>query len=192
MQTKICISCKIEKSLDSFHKNKAKINGFNNKCKNCANLQKKNIRRLKSGYGKGKDLLTPDEIKYREKVNGINTKNRKHERNHISNLLLSAKYRSRLKNLEFNLKKELLTIPEICPVLKIPLCRSNGFPSPNSPSIDRLESSKGYTMDNINIISNRANSIKSDATFEEFEAIYKWWKAQIKKKNKKCQNTTSQ
>lgn len=44
----------------------------------------------------------------------------------------------------------------------------------NSPSIDRLDNTKGYVKGNINIISWRANRIKSDATLDELEKIYRW------------------
>lgn len=37
----------------------------------------------------------------------------------------------------------------------------------NSPSIDRIDSTKGYTRDNIQIISWKANSIKRNASLEE-------------------------
>ena len=40
-----------------------------------------------------------------------------------------------------------------------------------SPSIDRIDSTKGYTKDNIQIISWRANRIKNDSTPEELMQI---------------------
>ncbi len=45
---------------------------------------------------------------------------------------------------------------------------------PNSPSIDRFDSNKGYTKDNIRIVSAKANALKSDGTLEEFLQIIKY------------------
>lgn len=39
-------------------------------------------------------------------------------------------------------------------------------------------SSRGYEPGNVQVISNRANAMKHDATFEEFETMYLNWKKQ--------------
>ena len=43
-----------------------------------------------------------------------------------------------------------------------------------SPSLDRIDSKKGYTKDNVQVISNRANRLKADGNIEEFKLILKW------------------
>lgn len=91
-------------------------------------------------------------------------------------MLAKAKYRAKLVNLEFNIALEDVIIPKLCPVLKIKLRQSEITPSDNSPVIDRTDNTKGYIKGNINIISFRANRIKSDATFEEIELLYKYLK----------------
>lgn len=53
---------------------------------------------------------------------------------------------------------------------------SLGHPTDNSPSIDRIDNLKGYTKENIKIISHRANAIKRDASVEEVEKILKYMK----------------
>jgi hypothetical protein len=40
-----------------------------------------------------------------------------------------------------------------------------------SPSIDRIDSTKGYTPDNIQIISWKANRVKGYATLQELEML---------------------
>jgi predicted RND superfamily exporter protein len=40
-----------------------------------------------------------------------------------------------------------------------------------TPSLDRIDSKKGYTPDNVWVISHRANQIKNDATIEELKLI---------------------
>ena len=69
-----------------------------------------------------------------------------------------------------------LDIPDHCPIFNIPLnyegTGREGFSrGDNSPSIDRIDSRKGYTKDNIHIISWRANRIKNDSTPEELRAL---------------------
>lgn len=82
-------------------------------------------------------------------------------------LWMGAKHRAKRKNLEFNLKLDDIKIPEICPVFGTPMV---------SPSIDRFDNTKGYTKDNIQIISHRANTLKTDATIEELEAVIRYMK----------------
>ncbi len=93
-------------------------------------------------------------------------------------LVESAKYRAKKKGLDFNITTEDVSIPEFCPVLGIPLKTSdNGKPQNNSPTIDRIENSKGYVRGNVKIISHRANTLKGNATVEEVEKILKYMKS---------------
>ena len=66
-----------------------------------------------------------------------------------------------------------------CPILKKKMVWSKLRRDPNSPSLDRLVPKKGYVKGNVAWISNRANSMKNDATFEEVELIYNWYKENI-------------
>ena len=104
--------------------------------------------------------------------------------NQIKLMLLRAYQRAKKRGYDFTITKYDIIIPEKCPALGIELKYNNKPQMPSSPSLDRLDSAKGYTKENINVISGRANIIKSDATFEEFEAIYKWWKAELAKRKK--------
>lgn len=67
-----------------------------------------------------------------------------------------------------------------CPLLGIELTyasyESGGNPPANYASLDRIDPSKGYVEGNVQILSFRANSIKSDATLEELKLIVKNWK----------------
>ncbi len=85
-------------------------------------------------------------------------------------MFLNARARSKQKNMEFTITKEDIVIPEICPLLGIKIdgeCKDRF----HSPSIDRKDSKKGYTPDNIWIISNRANTLKNDASIQELELL---------------------
>ena len=80
--------------------------------------------------------------------------------------------RAKAKGIEFNLSYEdLLPIPTKCPLLGIPIFYEQNKRSDHSPSIDRIDSNKGYTKDNVWIISNKANRIKSDATISDLFQI---------------------
>jgi len=92
-------------------------------------------------------------------------------------ILKRVRQRAKNAGLEFTLTREDIIIPEICPVLGIPLTMYNeDGANPNSPSVDRIDNSKGYTKDNIRIISWRANTLKRDATAEEMEKVLKYMK----------------
>ena len=67
-----------------------------------------------------------------------------------------------------------LTFPITCPILGIPLSINNKQ-CDNSYSIDRIDSSKGYEIDNIIVISWKANRLKNNATDEELKRISEFY-----------------
>lgn len=81
-------------------------------------------------------------------------------------LFHAAKYRAKELNREFTITIEDIVIPDICPVFGIPLVKIAGERD-SSPSLDRIDSSKGYTPDNIQVMSWRANTLKNNMTAEE-------------------------
>ena len=89
-------------------------------------------------------------------------------------LLADARKRAKRKGMEYDLTKEDLVVPETCPVLGLILEVGEGKRQPNSPSIDRIDNSKGYVRGNVAIISLRANALKNDGTIEELKAIVKY------------------
>lgn len=101
-----------------------------------------------------------------------NTSNASFNRPRIT--FLSAKRRAKLKGIPFELDLDDIRalIPELCPVFGIPL--SYDSDTDTSPSLDRLDSSKGYTVENTRIISTRANRIKNNATASELRMVYEW------------------
>ena len=83
-----------------------------------------------------------------------------------------ARCRSRAKRsdppLDFNLSEEDILIPERCPVMQTPIRKGSGA---RSPSVDRIDSSKGYIKGNVRVISSLANSLKSNLTLEELRNL---------------------
>jgi hypothetical protein len=81
-----------------------------------------------------------------------------------------AKLSAERKGIPFNLELSDITLPERCPILGLKL-RLGGPRGDNSPSLDRLIPTEGYTKRNTWVISMRANRIKSDGTPWEFKRI---------------------
>lgn len=61
-----------------------------------------------------------------------------------------------------------------CPILGVELDWFAEKRQENSPSIDRIDSTKGYVKGNVQIMSWRANRIKNDGTAEEHRKIADW------------------
>lgn len=94
----------------------------------------------------------------------------------------------RSKRKKYGERKEL-TIEEYkklivkhCPLLELELIYEwpRGWSLPdNYATLDRIDSTKGYELGNVQIISYRANTLKSNATLEEIERLAKNWRGGI-------------
>jgi hypothetical protein len=93
--------------------------------------------------------------------------------NRLRYILKQAESRARHRGLPFALTLEDVPVPTHCPVLGIPL---DSRDRDHTPSLDRIKNEKGYTPDNVAVISMRANRIKSDAELHELEAIVEFVK----------------
>jgi hypothetical protein len=93
-------------------------------------------------------------------------------------MLSSAKDSAKKKGLAFNLDLSDIRIPEVCPVLGIPLKKVGKGATLSEwygrPSLDRLDSSQGYVKGNVAVISLRANVLKRNGTAEEHARIATW------------------
>ena len=80
-----------------------------------------------------------------------------------------AKMRCKESGREFDIQVSDIVIPDVCPILGITLNMNSGKSGAyrNSPSLDRIDNSKGYAKDNIQVISQLANAMKCHATNEE-------------------------
>lgn len=166
---KICKQCNQEKSLDCFYKNR---NTLTTKCKQCINersriynniYRKKEVEKVKIWNAKTKQKIRQDPEKL-EKVNRLKRENaRKH---FIHRLWKNAQSRAVKNDLEFNILESDIIVPEICPILEIPIFAGDKDNYANSPSLDRIDNSKGYVKDNIRVISMKANTMKSNASKE--------------------------
>lgn len=173
MDTKVCSKCQLSKPVSEYAKYSGRKDGLQPRCKLCqaSDYQANREHRLKlaaSYYQANRDRIN----EYKATVKG-----------RAKRLVNQAMHRATARGFDFDLDwqfvAELLESTPVCPLLGLELERVNGKGRlPNSPSLDRIDSSKGYTKDNVWIISLRANTIKNDATLEELALMaHNWSKA---------------
>ncbi|NDD54575.1 hypothetical protein EBZ39_11995 [bacterium] len=148
IQQKRCPKCGVFKSLNNFGKNAARKNGLCSYCKQCDALRNR---------------------RYQE-VNPVIAQTNK--------MITKARERAKNKNLPFDIDHEYVRsiVVSHCPVFGIPLewsvQRGKGSVQlANSPSLDRIDPTKGYVKGNVWIISSKANTFKSYATHEELKIL---------------------
>lgn len=177
MDTKICKKCLREEPLSNFKKYSTKGTKdkkyISNICDECVSLQLAKrfqiwktenpilyVKKYKRANAKLKD--NPEKLmKYRDSLK------KKTHLNVEKTILNAARSRARRSNLEFNLTLEDIVIPEMCPILNIKISMSYVRHNNGSPSLDRIDNSKGYIKGNVRIISYLANAMKNSATLEQ-------------------------
>ena len=183
---KKCIKCNLEKDEVQFTKDR-------NICLICRNEQLKRyyknnseaVKEREKHYRKDNaEVLKERKKRYRSTEAGRERekqyrkdnaeaikerKNRYRGNNLEKNMLMEARRRAKKKNLPFDIEEMDIIIPIICPVLGISIKTGvgKGTVQPNSPSLDRIIPEKGYVRGNIVVMSNKANTMKSNATLEE-------------------------
>lgn len=193
---KKCSICLEIKTLDCFKKESKLLFGVSSSCRECKNSGKyrpwtrwteeeisawpenykkcivcKNLKHF-SAFHKNKNCLfglntTCSECRgYNSKVQWQHNKSTKPE----YYLWNSARSRSNKRGLEFSILVEDIVIPDVCPIFKVKMIPKTDY----APSLDRKDPSKGYTKDNIAVISRRANIIKNNASSKELRAIANW------------------
>lgn len=166
MNSRLCKKCGEEKQIDKFPQSSSKLaDGSIKKYREyvCYSCKYKREREIDPNFKEKK----------REYRKGYNKQNPSHK------LLWNSKSRAKKMSLAFDLTLDDIKIPEVCPLLGIPLFSSGGIIIDNSPSLDRIDSSKGYVKENVWVISHKANTMKSDATLEELETLVKNLRAKI-------------
>lgn len=112
------------------------------------------------------------------KIEGNNLKHGECKRGKVTpriKLLYNAKRRAVKNDIPFDLELDDIVIPEFCPILTyIKLKHSIGKVSDSSPSLDKIKPELGYIKGNVQVISHKANTMKSNGTFEDIELLYKW------------------
>lgn len=86
-------------------------------------------------------------------------------------LWCTAKARAKKKGIPFSIDVTDIKIPDKCPLLGLVLKRNKNKRGPNSPSLDRINPAGGYVLNNVWVISWRANRAKADLSFEELKRL---------------------
>lgn len=88
-----------------------------------------------------------------------------------SRLLYGARARARKKGVPFTIDVNDVVVPHRCPYLGIPIFQSPKHCTDNSPSLDAIIPKLGYVPGNVEVISFRANTLKSNSTATELRLI---------------------
>jgi hypothetical protein len=91
--------------------------------------------------------------------------------NILRSLLSEARSRAKRMGREFTITLSDMSMGTHCPLLGHPFSPPSVRDGVYSPSVDRIDSSKGYVPGNVWIVGRRANRVKNDGTAEEHEAI---------------------
>lgn len=90
-----------------------------------------------------------------------------------------ARARAKRSGVPFDITNEYVyaLTSDACPVFGSPFVfLGMGRITASSPSLDRLNPALGYTQGNVVVISNKANMIKSSATWKEVQTVAYWLK----------------
>lgn len=170
---KKCCTCGEEKSLDQFHRNAAHPGGLSIRCKPCH--KKKNLEyrrrhkakineRNRASYYRNKPARRIIQKRYEQKIKEATFSDKTLQ---AKRLLDNARIRAKRYGIPIAITWRDIEIPDVCPVLGIPLKVNKRSMGRDSPSLDRIIPSLGYVPGNILVVSMRANQIKTDANPEE-------------------------
>lgn len=169
--TKLCLKCGCSKSIEQFHKDKTKPDGHKSICNECSNKYRAEhyVTNREKVLAKGKEYYLAN----REKV--LAGRRQYHADNPEKAMVRHARKRAKLKGLPFSIRAEDIFVPSVCPALGIPL-KVGGDILDDSPTLDRIIPDNGYVEDNIIVVSDLANRIKSNATPDQIIAVGKFYK----------------
>lgn len=181
-ETKVCSKCGSEKNISDFYFRKDR-NGYVSTCNSCRNSligeRRKAAKReyLKKYYNENKQVILKNMREYAENnKQNISIRKRDWYINNLRHMMWkNAKRRAKDKGIDFSIKEEDIVITDVCPVLGIPLI-VGVVRNDNSPTLDRIDNTKGYIVGNIRVISWRANRIKGDATSKEISLVLEYMK----------------
>lgn len=185
---KNCLLC--GRALNESNWSKYAAKNYVNKCKLCLANEKNEWGRMRraSMDAEGKASAASRSLKYKEKCKAENPK-----RYTAMQMAASCKKRAKaiFKDCNIDSSYILSIMPDKCPILDINLRYGGGEKSPYSASLDRIDSSKGYVVGNVQIVSLRANLMKSDAT--QFEMVkFAEWALRSYEKSKEVQTDRTQ
>lgn len=92
----------------------------------------------------------------------------------------SAKFRAKKNGIPFTITLDDIVVPEVCPAFGTPFEFGEGRgQGVNSPSLDRVDPSKGYEPGNVCVISWLANRLKNEATLPQLRQLCAYVEAHL-------------
>jgi hypothetical protein len=101
------------------------------------------------------------------------------QNNPVKQLLVNARSRAKKRGIIFELVEADIIIPEVCPILGIPLFVTGYRPTGNSPTLDQIIPGTGYVKDNVCVISHKANTMKQNNTIEDLERFLRYMRKEL-------------
>jgi hypothetical protein len=96
----------------------------------------------------------------------------------LSYILLGSRSRAKRRGIEFTITAADVQMDENCPCCARKMQMRSGpagkGPLPSSPSLERIDGTKGYIPGNVVILCWRCNEIKRNATLDELRTIVTW------------------
>jgi len=89
----------------------------------------------------------------------------------VGQALIQVRSRAKKNGIVFDLTRDDIQLPDKCPIFGTPLIKGVGRLTNDSPSIDRINPARGYVRGNVVVVSNRANSMKREATIEDLKRM---------------------
>jgi len=202
---KNCSKCKQEKQKTEFSANVSMKDGLNPLCKVCdlgkhellaRKYQKKheselpihNEEELKTCTKCGTQKTVRDFAIDTKRKNGlcvwcrscVSANSKLHRANNVTRYLFrSARNGAKQRGLEFSITEEDLVVPEHCPIFGFKM--EPGGKRSTSPSVDRIDNTKGYIPGNVVVVSVKANHVKSDCSMEELKRLVEFYESLQKK-----------
>ena len=157
---KRCSKCQTTKTLSEFNKTKTNKDGLSYLCKDCNRETAKAYRQRnhKRYYENQKAKRAEENVFISQTLYNLKTRSKKKglevtvTQEFLLELLQASEYKCSVTGLSMNLETH-------------PRKKANPFKA----SLDRKDSAKGYTQDNVQWVCWSVNQIKSDKTEKEFE-----------------------
>lgn len=165
--TKTCNRCKEEKLLSEFSVNSKAKDRLQYRCRAC------DVKYQAQRRDANKDQFAEYSREYQ--------RGRRQDFDYRLQMLINAsKQRAKLNDRKHNINvediKAIYPVDGCCPIFGLKLEFNGAGFRDSSPSIDRIDSTKGYTRDNIQVISWKANRIKGAATLQDLEMLVAYLK----------------
>ena len=176
--------------MENFYKDASRKDGLSNKCKPCTYVKqckyKENnpdtIKAIRQKYYENnKDKFRQYYRDNKEQRLATAKQSRTGKEGYLKSMLYSAKSRAIKKGWEFNLDLDILMAiaSDYCPVDGLPFDWERQLDYDKTlplsiPSLDRIDSTRGYTKDNVMIIGDQWNRWKNNMNLEHLELLVQY------------------